>query len=312
MSDLQVVTGLAILISGFVQLRSGLSTYYWIILVHLAWFSCITHLSCLTLLRNHLYNNGMERGWRLVAMAALAILELIGLGPTGNYQWAFCSNCQHLSNLFSLPKGSDVDDRNATPAPNDYAICFMSITPTTNGAFPSMVVSIMLILFGFGTRVTKLYKPLSVGVFGRLRACLSRGCRRLLRHVYIYSSSGPNKKKTLRWNFLYLPLLSIFLMGRLLLDQWCSLYLEVILSKTSVQRVSLINLKQVFWLIVSFTWGIIHVNHIIRQPEVFGIPVPDDTYDWSFGQVVSVLLLIAPAVSILESFSEGKTVSSSI
>lgn len=232
MSDLQVVTGLAILISGFVQLRSGLATYYWIILVHLAWFSCITHLSCLTFLRNHLYNNGIERGWRIVAMATLAILELIGLGLTGNYYWAFCSDCDYQQPGYEM-----------VPAPNDYALCFMNVTPTTNGAFPSMVVSILLILFGFGTRVAKLYKYLSVGVFGRLRAFLSRGCRRLLRRVYIYSFSASSKKRTLRWNLLYLPLLSTFLMGRLLLDQWCSLYLEVILSRRCNQKVALVDFE---------------------------------------------------------------------
>lgn len=238
MSDLQVVTGLAILISGFCQLHSGLATYYWILVVYLAWFSCITHLSCLTLLRNHLYNNGLERGWRLVAMATLAILEVIGLGLTGDYDWAFCSDCHRpLSALFT-------ETVNLAPAPNDYAICFMSLTRTTGEAFPSMVASIALILFGFLTRVAKLYKPLSVGVFDRLRAFLSRGCRMLLRRVYVCSSTVSYTKKTLRSKLLYLPLLSIFLMGRFLLDQWCSLYLEVTSSNIeSNQRVTLVDLN---------------------------------------------------------------------
>lgn len=59
---------------------------------------------------------------------------------------------------------------------------------------------------------------------------------------------------------------------------------------------------------MSFTWGVTNVIHIIRQSEVLNFHVPDDNYDWSFGQVVSVLLLIAPVVSLLESFSESKRI----
>lgn len=54
MSDLQILTGISILISGYAQLECGLSCYHWQVLVYLAWFSSLTHLSCLTLLRNYL------------------------------------------------------------------------------------------------------------------------------------------------------------------------------------------------------------------------------------------------------------------
>lgn len=233
-----MLSGLAILISGFAQLRSGLATYYWIIVVQLAWFSCLTHLCCLTLLRNHLYNNAIERGWRLVAMATLAILDVVGLGFTGDYHWAFCSDCDYRQ--YSQLKASDKAG-NMTPAPNDYAICFLSVAPSSNGAYASMVVAMLLIILGFCTRVTKLYKPLSAGVFGRFRAHASRECRKLLRRVYLYSA--PNSNGNLRWNLFYLPLLSVFLMGRFILDQWSSLFLEVILSRESVKEIGFIDFQ---------------------------------------------------------------------
>lgn len=47
----------------------------------------------------------------------------------------------------------------------------------------------------------------------------------------------------------------------------------------------------------------------MNQSEVIHFEFPDDNFDWSFGQVLSVLLLIAPVVSILESFSESKKIS---
>ena len=89
MSDLQIVTGFAVLISGFAQLPCGLSTYYWLLIVQLAWFSSLTHLSCLTLLRHHLYARRTELTWRLLAMGAMALLLIIGLVSTGNYYWTF-------------------------------------------------------------------------------------------------------------------------------------------------------------------------------------------------------------------------------
>jgi hypothetical protein len=50
MSDLQIVTGFAILLSEFAQLQSGLAALKWRTILDLAWFSCLTHLSCLTML----------------------------------------------------------------------------------------------------------------------------------------------------------------------------------------------------------------------------------------------------------------------
>lgn len=50
-SDQQVVTGIALLASGYAQLSSGISNYHWQMLVYLAWFSSLTHLSTLTVLR---------------------------------------------------------------------------------------------------------------------------------------------------------------------------------------------------------------------------------------------------------------------
>lgn len=52
--DVQVVTGLGILISGFVLLRCGLDAIHSQIAVFLAWFSTVTHLSGLEVLRTHL------------------------------------------------------------------------------------------------------------------------------------------------------------------------------------------------------------------------------------------------------------------
>lgn len=84
MSDLQIVTGLSILTIGLVQLESGLAAYQWLFIVELAWISCLTHLSCLTLLRNHLSRHTSERLWRLIAIGTLTTLVTYGLLSTAN------------------------------------------------------------------------------------------------------------------------------------------------------------------------------------------------------------------------------------
>ena len=110
MSDLQILTGISILVSGYMQLRCGIASYHWQVLVHLAWFSCLTHLSCLTFLRSYLYHRPGERTWRLSAMAILIILLLVAMVPTRNYIWTTWE--------------SDAISLQPAPRPSDYAICF--------------------------------------------------------------------------------------------------------------------------------------------------------------------------------------------
>lgn len=87
MSDLQLLTGLAIMISGFTQLRACVSIYHWQRLTHLAWFSCVTHLTCSTFLREHLRKNKRFQLWRVPGMVALVIMLLYVLATTAQYDW---------------------------------------------------------------------------------------------------------------------------------------------------------------------------------------------------------------------------------
>jgi hypothetical protein len=55
LSDQQLVTGLAILIAGFV--KCDISVYSFENISALAWFSCTTHLATLTILKGYLYSD---------------------------------------------------------------------------------------------------------------------------------------------------------------------------------------------------------------------------------------------------------------
>lgn len=93
LSDVQIFTGLAILISGFVSLcpsptqPSGLPAYHWQILVHLAWFSTITHQGTLFLMQKYFREHRWQRNVRLLLMWALLVSLMVAMIPTAFFNW---------------------------------------------------------------------------------------------------------------------------------------------------------------------------------------------------------------------------------
>ena len=86
-SDQQLIIGLALLPSAYAQLGRNISAYHWQTTVYLVWFSSLSHLTTLTLLRQYFSANARSRKMRLVLMSLMALLMLIALLPTGNPQW---------------------------------------------------------------------------------------------------------------------------------------------------------------------------------------------------------------------------------
>jgi hypothetical protein len=206
MSDLQIVTGFSILISGFAQLHCGLSGCHWLFIIKLAWFSSLTHLSCLTVLRSHLYRFGAERLLRLLAMGGLATLLIVGSLSTGK------SEREYTYSRLSSP-----------------AICQLWASPDLSGGditFWSTLVPVILVGVAFLSRVIKLHKALSAGVFGRARMWLSVRARRILRIVFNWACKE-RYPHSLGRSVCYRPLLAISLTARLVCDGWSLILFEV-------------------------------------------------------------------------------------
>ena len=132
MADVQLVTGLAILIGGYAALPSGLSALHWEMVIYLAWFSCLTHQMALSFLHNYLVNNPTQRLWRLVAMFTLLVMLIVGLVPTSGFELL------------------------VNPAAN--AICFFDLHYTRQWGIINMLIPTLLLLFGYLIRVLRLYK----------------------------------------------------------------------------------------------------------------------------------------------------------
>lgn len=140
-SDQQLVTGTALLASGYTQLSCGLSAYHWQIVVYLAWFSSLAHLTTLTALRQFFKDNPRLRLWRAILMLLTALMLVVALLPTGSWWW-------HI-------------------APGVPAICYYkemapqggfagSLNYNSGNQMLSMLVSIFGLLIGISTRLIKL------------------------------------------------------------------------------------------------------------------------------------------------------------
>ncbi|CAP95695.1 Pc21g07980 [Penicillium rubens Wisconsin 54-1255] len=259
MSDLQIVTGLSILISGYTQLPQGLSSFHWMVIVDLAWFSSLTHLACLTLLRNHLYNHSMQRIWRLLCMAVLVILLTVALSFTGGYDWT----SSHRSNYIYKGTAFNV----IRPA-----MCHPSSSTRSSVTYYAMVFSILLVVFGFVARIIRLHKAISVGVWGKSRAKLSIQARRLLSIAFAWSCLG-SSHKSLKRTLFYRPLLTTLFVAHLFLDGWSSMFVEDVHEGSTVLR---------------FT--------MLQESD-------EREAGWGFGQVMAVVLLLAPLITIVKYFT---------
>ncbi|OQE44769.1 hypothetical protein PENCOP_c002G05954 [Penicillium coprophilum] len=252
MSDLQIVTGLSILISGYAQLHQGLSSYHWMVIVDLAWFSSLTHLACLTLLRTYLYNHSRQRMWRLLCMAILVILLTVALSMTGGYDWTSLEG---------------LEDWDKQPALNMItpAMCHLSLNSRSSMAYYAMIVSILLIVFGFMARIIKLHRTISVD-----------------------PEEEPEKHASLPSSA------------------------DDVFVGTSTPRWLVLDLFG----IAGFVWGtirlfgalaIIRINPqdlTLRLPKLIQGPDERDN-KWGFGQVVALVLLVAPLITIMKYFTHG-------
>lgn len=83
-TDSQIITGIAILLAGYCQLSCGISVYHWQVVVNLAWFSSLTHVASLAVLRKYFRERPVLVYCRLAAMGINLVLLGVASGPA-NY-----------------------------------------------------------------------------------------------------------------------------------------------------------------------------------------------------------------------------------
>lgn len=82
--DIQLLTGISMLLSGFVSLSDFeyMDLSSWFMITELGWFSNLTHQCGLVFLRSYLYENPRERMWRLILMSVLFVALVTAMTPT--------------------------------------------------------------------------------------------------------------------------------------------------------------------------------------------------------------------------------------
>jgi hypothetical protein len=141
-SDQQIVTGISIVVGGLSQLQWGISSYHWQAVVNLAWFSTVTHLITLTVLRDQKPSDVHLKSLRAAGMGVLMVLLLCAMGPVGyltngEIPEAFPAWCLYHPSL-------TWDDLNGTRLQKTYNSIYICLA---NG----------LIVFSFATRVVLLF-----------------------------------------------------------------------------------------------------------------------------------------------------------
>ncbi|KAI0138685.1 hypothetical protein F4776DRAFT_65022 [Hypoxylon sp. NC0597] len=268
MADTQVITGLAILLGGYVA-RFTLSALHWKMIVYLAWFSCSTHLSTLVFLRNYLINKPFEKFCRLFSTFALLLCLTIAMIPTGHFYW------DELVYLETEPTDSIVNAIDAPPSGNVTCYFNFDFKPEAYKAKYSMGMSIILLVLVFITKTFKLHQKI---LWFNIGFATHHMVVMVLRSASFFQRLFGTET----------------LQGRIVSNMIVAAHMTVcVWIDLSASMAS-----DVYWLIVSITWGtmkILDLRIILSHAEN-----QEDT--WSFGQLLPVLLLALPMVTLVEQF----------
>ncbi len=273
-SDQQVVTGIALLSSGYAQLKSGLGTYHWQILVYLAWFSSLTHLATLTVLRKYFRDNLAARLWRSIFMLVTVTMLGVALLPTGDTAW--------LTGVWLA--GDDTTNIRAIPA-----LCFFRRLVSQNpdqryiidffSTYP-MIISLFVLFSGYLMRLIKLSDNATDFSRSWIRAKPSHKISSLRDSALKRVARPFPKILNSHWVFAYVLLETLHLFLRAMFDIYESMLWEIL------------------WLAFSLAWG----TRNLLITRAYSGEGTENT--WGFGQLFPVVLLVLPLLSIAETHYE--------
>lgn len=208
------MTGIAILVSAYASLDNCLSLYHWKLAVDLAWFSSTTHLSALTLLRNHFNNHPGQRSVRLVFMGCMLVLLFVAIMPTG-----------HID-AFHIGKHKGA-----------HAKCFFKKPPPMGGSGQMLIPSVVLVTYAYVVGAAKLF-----GTFSNFGAQVRQRVGRMAAQVTNRINQLQVARYTLFRLIVQVPVLAIYVTVRFIFDFLLSMTAEV----SAVRRTLRLNIRE--WL----------------------------------------------------------------
>lgn len=285
MGDTQIVTSLAILLSGYVQLPCSLSTYHWEMIVDLAWFSALTHLAALTSLRYYLRRRPAMAVWRVLFMGITLILLSSALYPTGyvfqtyNAGYDYILTLQDLEHFLSSPAlcllrrhtRAELTE-NLSSASNAHTKS--KIDPPFNTAL--IAISLIYLTISYLTRVIKL---------SRSAAEFTNNWLRIKPITFLCNAYGAARMLSFRSRIL-----SSIVRGPLLV---------CITMAEAVYEIGNSMLWEICWLAAALIWGTFRLVVHRHQSRL----VVENT--WGFGQVLALILSTLPLWSFFSNLQEN-------
>ncbi|KAE9366513.1 hypothetical protein N431DRAFT_429379 [Stipitochalara longipes BDJ] len=310
LSDQQLVTGISTVIGGFSQLEWGLPVYHFQMVGNLAWFSTMTHILTLTVLREkmRLKSSLAIKTVRVVLMGCLVVLLVCVMAPIGYLTSAY--------GYYGMLTRNGDDFQGHGPIPAEFpAWCLyhqsiewededgglMFHTGTYGYNILYMVISLGIIIYGYISRLLLLFPSIASGSVLRtppgqpwiwiesqlaeLQAFCNAGQAILTRTEALV------KRMARLGHFLLYSFYILIVSGK-----------HVFGSRT----------WELTWLFMALNWGslrIIFLHEYLHEKDFFpggNVYADGQTLSqqnvWGFGQVVSVVLLLLPLLSFSEAY----------
>ncbi|KAE8845241.1 hypothetical protein PTNB85_03506 [Pyrenophora teres f. teres] len=279
LGDLNVVTGIGILIAGYSQLKCGISAYHWQILVFISWFASFSFVSAMTFLQGYFRVNNTMRLIRIFFMVVFVCLLITALLPTGSKMWL---------------NGYPDDTEGFYPSMN--AVCFftelrMPAKFHKGANFWTMIFSVLLIFVSHFHCGIRLFDPTA----GTSRKYLRTIPGRKFKQVLYSMERRAGKSYSLHalvWKIVYLFTYAIFTFARAAYDILESMLAEIV------------------WLAFAMAWGTIKV-WLTRASATINFDGKNYTSNsiseenfWSFGQILPLVLFLLPLLSMAQTYLE--------
>ena len=273
---------MAILLTGYIQVPSGISSYHWQVIVDLAWFSTLSHLATLTALRGYFRKRTRMAICRTGFMGVVLALLATALGPTG-YISQFATSAVPAKCLYSPSAYTDITK----------AVGYQ-LSPDALQAYnkPLIILSLAFLVSSYVTRVIGIFDTASTRAQNWLRFFPGRQFREF--YAPFTKDSG------LISHVLRGSLTITYVLLRACYDIHGSMVWEVsieIYQKTLLSSHAKTRSSQIFWLNGGLAWGTLRLVALRTQSKSLGV----GEGVWGFGQTLPIVLSVLPLWSIYSS-----------
>ena len=226
-SDLQMVTGISLAVSGYSQIHCQLAIYDAQMIIDLVWFSFITHLATLTSLRRYFRERPALRLWRIICMGMTFAMLSYALIFTGFEVDLFSASEPVYLQLLAYPTWCilhlhELD--NAVEAYHGYGGYYGGHVSYN---IPHIALIMTFLVVSLVTRTIRLFPTASDKIQTAFRTKPSKALKNKLARLKYRVRCAKTTSVRRLWRLLYKSLLSIYCLLESTFEVYMSLLWEV-------------------------------------------------------------------------------------